>query len=399
MAVVYQPFLLEVLDNGTPVVIERGMGTFGDLHYYFQLVQWTFDGHLPYRDFWFEFPPVPIAIFSGIYALAQARGTVSYMTWATMTGLFFSAVDVGNLWLLRKLAFRLHGRAAGVVLPWGYAVLAAPVIFVWWTFEPVVVFAILLSLFWLLQKRESRSAFAVALGTLTKIVPILLLPTVWRFLPFRNAVRYTVLSTLVVGLVVGGLVVWGGEMAWASLAAQPQKASYQTVWALLDGNYHTGRFGDPESRFDAEAAAETLGNHPALPMWLRTLPFAGAGIFAFTRKMRHDERSIVAFFSLTLVLFFLWAQGWSPQWVLTLTPLLLLNFPDRTGILLCLVLAFASLVEYPGLFMRAGESGGEIAGNLLPTFAALIFLRTGVLLGIAVGLYRLLTSGVGREAA
>jgi hypothetical protein len=100
---------------------------------------------------------------------------------------------------------------------------------------------------------------------------------------------------------------------------------------------------------------------------------------------------VVAFFTLTLTLFFLWAQGWSPQWVLTLTPLILLNFPNKDGVLLCLVLGLISFVEFPVLFMRTGDTAGEVTGGLVVPYVALVLARTAILTGLATALYRRLT--------
>jgi hypothetical protein len=226
---------------------------------------------------------------------------------------------------------------------------------------------------------------------LAKYTPILVLPTVWRFYDRRRAAQYTLIVLLIVGLVFALMIAWGGRMAVGSLLAQFNKASYQSVWALIDGNMRTGSFVVPDMRFDAETAFQPYGNSSTIPAWLRLIPFAAVGLFIFSRRLRRDDRGVVAFFTITVVLFFLWAQGWSPQWVLTLTPLILLNFPDRNGVLVCLVLGTVSFVEYPALFMRTADTNGVIAGSLLPTYVMLIVVRTAVLIGLAVALYRLLT--------
>jgi uncharacterized membrane protein len=284
-----------------------------------------------------------------------------------------------------------------VALSWLYAVLVAPVIFPWWTFETMVVFFTLLALDWLLEGRDRQSASLTALGTLTKYTPILVLPTVWRFYDRRRAVQYTIIAVILVAVVLGALVAWGGRMAVASLLAQFNKASYQSVWALIDGNKRTGSFTGPETRFDADNAFEPYGNDPVIPPVVRLIPFAALGLYMFTRRLRQDDRGVVAFFTVTLVLFFLFVQGWSPQWILTLTPLILLNFPNREGVLVCLVLSLVSFVEYPVLFMRAGDTAGEIAGALVLPYVLVILMRTALLVGLVAALYSLMRRGVTDE--
>jgi hypothetical protein len=400
MGLVYQPYTFDLYEkDGTPTTVERGMSSFGDLRYYYRLALLSQAGKLPYHDYWYEFPPVSVLLFVGVYDLGRARGEMSYMSWATIIGLIMLAFDVGNLILLRWLGRRLHGRQAALALPWIYAVLAAPLIFPWWTFETLVVFLMLLALVWLLEGRENRSALVTVCGVLTKYTPILVLPTVWRFYDRRRAARYTLIVLLIVGLVFALMIAWGGRMAVGSLLAQFNKASYQSVWALIDGNMRTGSFVVPEMRFDAESAFQPYGNGPTIPAWLRLIPFAVVGLYIFTRRLRQDDRGVVAFFTITVVLFFLWAQGWSPQWVLTLSPLILLNFPDRNGVLLCLVLGTVSFVEYPALFMRTADTNGVIAGSLLPTYVMIIVVRTALLIGLVVALYRLLTRKEADEQA
>ncbi|MBN1678713.1 MAG: DUF2029 domain-containing protein [Anaerolineae bacterium] len=398
MAIVYQPYVFDLFEeNGDPTTIERGMSHFGDLRYYYQFAELVGDGDLPYRDFWHEFPPVWITLFSGVYSVMKTRGEVDFTGWATALGLIMLVFDVGNLLLLRRLARRLHGERVAMALPWIYAVLAAPLIFPWWTFETMVVFLMLLALAALLEGRDRRSAGLTVLGTLTKYTPVLILPTVWRFYERRRALEYTLITLVIVVLVLAGLVAWGGRMATASLLAQFNKASYQSVWALVDGNMRTGSFTGPETRFDADNAFEPYGNEPVIPWWLRLIPFAGLGLYIFTRRLRQDDRGVLAFFTVTLVLFFLWAQGWSPQWILTLTPLILLNFPTRDGVLVCLVLGLVSFVEYPALFMRTADAGGEITGALVMPYVLTITLRTLILAGLTAALFQRLTRGVAHD--
>ncbi len=400
LAFVYQPYTFDLYrDDGSPRTVQRGLSTFGDFQYFYQLAQLSDDGDWPYRDYWYEFPPVWSVIFIGLYRVMSIRGTVDYATWATMLGLLLIVVDVGNLILLRRLAQRLHGAGAAIALPWLYALLAGPLVFPWWNFEPLVVFLLLLALWWLLEGHTDRSALATVCGMLTKFLGVLVLPAVWRFRERAFALRYTALSLMLPALVFGGLLLWGGSLGRASLAAQAHKSSYQTVWALIDGNRATGHFASPDQRFDADTAYDPTGNAPVISAWLRIVPFAVLGGVVFVQTKRRDDLGLLAFVTVTLVLFFLWAQGWSPQWALTLTPLILLNYPHRVGVLLVLVLGFMSFVEYPVLFSRTGETGGAITDAQLSVFVLLILLRTGLLIGLAVALIRRLRGEDVFEAA
>lgn len=397
LAMVYQPYMFERYDaDGLYSPVERGLSAFGDFSYYFQLARLSDDGTLPFRDYWFEFPPVWPALFIGLYRLLALRGPVDYTVWATALGLLLLLVDVGNLIVLHRIARTLHGEQTALGIAWVYALLAAPLIFVWWTFEALVAFALLSAVLALVSDRLTRSAGAAIVGTLTKYVPVLIVPAVWRFYPWRQALRYTLIVLVMVAIALALLVAWSGELGLASLTAQFNKASYQSVWALLDGNYRTGNFVSPEMRRDPATARLVLGNPPVIPMWARLIPFVAFGGYVFVRPMRRDAQGVVAFVSLTVTLFFLWAQGWSPQWNVTLVPLILLSFPTRNGVLACLLLGGVSFLEYPVLFMQTGEAGGEIAGALLLPYVAAILMRTGLLVGVSVALYRRLLESSGQ---
>ena len=379
MLIVYQPILVDG--------IERGVSAGGDLSYYQALGAFSDDGRLPFRDYWSEFPPVWPVLYTTVYQLTKSGAEPNYSAFAGIMGLIMLAFDTGNLILLRRIGARLYGRDTGLALAWVYAVLLAPAVFLWWTFETMVCFSLLLAVWWLVRARDDRSAVAAAVGGLIKFVPLVVLGAVWRFRPWKVALRYTVIALGIFGLVYAGLIAWGGPMASASLVAQFSKSSYGTVWALIDGNTTTGIFGTLESRFDPASASVPLGNSAVIPAWARLIVFGGFGVYAFWRTRRRDDQGVVAFVMLTLLVFFLWSQGWSPQWLVLIVPLTLLNFPDRNGVLVLLLLSLIAFTEYPLLFIRTAESRGAIGGGLLLPFVALVLARTAILAGLAVALF------------
>jgi len=375
MVVVYIPFF----QSG----IERGMSAGGDYFTYFQLGALSDDGLLPFRSWWSEFPPIPS--FLNV-AMFQAFGR-DYTTFAMAFGVLMLAFDIGNLLLLRRIGTALHGVGVGAVLSWVYALLLAPAIFIWWNFEPMVAFFLLWGLAALIDKRDMRSAVVALIGTLAKFTPALLVGVVWRFRPVGKALRYS--AIVLGGFALVYLLLYSRYPAntLASLTAQFNKASYQTVWALLDGNYRTGNFGPVTDRLDAKNATRLEGNPPVVPSVVRLGMALAIGLVVFLTARRRDDRGLVAFMTLALLLFFLQAQGWSPQWLAQIAPLLLLCFPTRTGILGIVLLTGAVFIEYPFLFIRTGDAGGEITGALVTPFAVLIGVRTALLIGFCVALY------------
>lgn len=387
MIMVYQPIQLE---DGQ----ERGVTAGGDRQYHYALAELTADGNWPFVDWWSEFPPVWYLLTTGVY---QFQGeNVNYSGWATFLSLILIVFDVGNLILMRRIGAHLYGEVTGMALAWIYTITIAPMIFIWWNFETMVAFFLLLGLWWLLKKAHNRSAVATAIGVLTKFTPALLFGALFRFRNVRVSVRYVAIVGAIFAaayalLYINNAVNDGDPaMVTTSLTAQFGKASYQTVWALIDGNYITGNFGTVESHFDADAAGELYGEPAVIPSFVRLAVAGAIGLFVFLRTRRLDDRGLVAFVTITVLIFFLQAQGWSPQWLAQIIPLILLAFPTRNGVLITVVLSFLVFAEYPVLFIRTGDTGGEIAGPLVMPFAVLVISRTVILIGVCIALYQTL---------
>ena len=378
LMMIYQPLLVND--------VERGVTAGGDFLYYHQLGALSDDGLLPFRDWWSEFPPIPSFLLTLVYQLAGRND--NYAGFAVFFGLIMLACDVGNLALVRAIGKRLHGANTGMALAWVYALMIAPAVFIWWDFEPLVALFLLISVYWLLRGLDVLSAAAAAVGALVKFTPALVLGVVWRFRQQREALRSTGIVAVVFLVVYALLFVQNAAMTVPSLTAQFNKASYQTVWALLDGNYSTGNFGAASERLDPANAYVVQGNPSVTSGWLRLGVAAAIGAFIYARTRRFDDKGLVAFVTITLLIFFLQAQGWSPQWLVQIVPLVLLCFPTRDGVMTTVLLTLATFAEYPFLFLRTGDTGGVMTGSLVTPFVVLVLARTAILLGLCLALYR-----------
>lgn len=385
LAMAYEPMMI----NGA----ERGIGVQGDRLYHFLLSRLTEQGDWPFRDWWSEFPPVWYALTSTVYQLQGEN--VNYGAWSIILGAILLAFDTGNLILLRAIGTRLHGATTGMALAWIYALMLVPLVFTWWNFDVMVAFFLLLGLWYLLRGKETASALAAAVGALTKFVPALILGAVFRFRPVNHGIRYTVIVVGIFAAVYALLLIGNPnpEMALTSLTAQFGKASYQSVWALIDGNLSTGNFAAPGVdmvmvHYDPAGATTLYGNPPVIPGWLRLGIAALIGLFVYARTRRFDDRGLVAFVGITLLIFFLQSQGWSPQWLTQILPLILLTFPTRDGVLVCVILSLLAFTEYPFLFIRTGDTQGVISGPLLMPYIGVVVGRTIILVGVCIAFYR-----------
>ncbi|MDX1521635.1 MAG: glycosyltransferase family 87 protein [Anaerolineae bacterium] len=347
---------------------------YGDYQTYFNIAAFVSRGYWPYVDFWYEFPPIFPYLNILIYTLAGQQ-LKNYIVLLAVTLLI---VELGNLYLLYRLALALHGPATALQTAWIYAALFIPIFFWLGNFDALTTFFILLGVYALLKNRPVLLALALGLGVMIKIVPAFLIATVWRAKGWRPALIYAGTTLGICLVILGPFFLMNPATTVASLQAQASKSSYETVWALLDGNDTTGNFGPLSDRLEVAKATEPLHNPPRIPNWLRLIPFGLLGLFVLTRPVRRPPPAdALIFTSLTFVIFFLWSPGWSPQWQTFLIPLLLLALPQRRAVLFIIVLGFVNFLEWPVMLSRG-------LNELLPVT---ILTRTVILILLGVDLY------------
>jgi hypothetical protein len=351
---------------------------YGDYQHYFNLAAMTRQGYYPFIHYWYEFPPIFPYLNILVYTLAgqQLKNYIPILAFVLLLA------ECGNLYLLYRLTVRLYGPARGVKTAWIYIALFVPIFFWLGNFDALTTFFILLSLYSLIEAKNKMLGLALGLGTMVKFVPLLLLATVWRARGIKSTLIYAGVVVLISLLIFGPFALRSPELTLASLQAQAGKSSYQTVWALLDGNYTTGNFGPLDDHFDPAKATQPLNNPPLIPTWLTLIPFGLLGLFILIRPRSLSDPNLdaVIFTTLTFVIFFLWSQGWSPQWQSYLIPLLLLALPERRAVLFIIVLGFINFLEWPVILSRGMNSLIQLT----------IMVRTLIFILLAYELYGML---------
>jgi hypothetical protein len=344
---------------------------YGDYPYYYDLAQLVKQGRLPFLGYWVEYPPLFAYLCQGIYALT---GDV-YHSFATLLGLVMIAFETGNVVMVFRLTGHVRSREGALKLTWVYALLFAPAFVLWHNHDVISTFFLLWAADEFLRGRSSaqnsgayyRSALWVGLGAMVKYFPLLLLPIIWRFRrDWRQAVTYTVIVAVVCAVVIVPFAIASPTYALASLRAQLSKTSWQTVWALIDGNLGTGIFGAASQHVDPMVAVAQQGNPSRIPPIIPLIIFGALYLWLWTRfqiptpqknggqalKFQVSNLKFVAFAAATLVVFFLWSKGWSPQWLIMLIPFVLIALPLGRALLYILTLSFINLAEWPVLLSR-----------------------------------------------
>jgi hypothetical protein len=320
--------------------------TYGDLRHFHQLAQLAANGGgLPFVGHWIEFPPLFPFLSLGLNTLAGGSEHVYVYALAALMACF----DAANLYLLGRVLTHPQVGAETQGRVWCYfAFLALPAIG-WWTFEPLGVFWLLLTVVFVLESRPTAAGIAAGLGLLTKWLPGLGLLVAWTQWPRRRTALAGAIA-LVVGLLAWiPLLAFGGNAAWDSLRSQSAKPAWETPWALMDGSLGTGTFGEADARLMPLGPSDTLS---VVPRWI---PFALAGALGLilaARLRRSSPRAGIALLGVGLVLLFLASPGWSPQWLAYLVPVVLLSLPHPKGALYSIALTAVAVLEWPVLLSR-----------------------------------------------
>jgi hypothetical protein len=326
----------------------EALTSYSDYPYFYTLADLARQGYYPLLHYWYEYPPIFPCLSQAVYAV-----TSGYHAYATLLAVVMLIFEAGNLVLLYLIANKIHGKETSLKVAWMYSCLLVPVFFLWSGLDSLSLFFTLLPLWWLLQKRHALSAVALGLGLMTKYLPGILLASVWRFVRVRKALGYTLIVAVVTLAILLPFAIASPSYSLASLRSQASKSSWQTVWALIDGNYTTGLFGPVADHLDPAKAGLQLHKPSRIP-WFVTVPlFALIYLYLFSRPIDTDnKKALLSFTGMTLCLFFLWSKGWSPQWQMMLIPLILLVFPNRHGALYCIVLGLVNFLEWPVILSR-----------------------------------------------
>ena len=236
-----------------------GLLGFGDLRHFYNLAQMG----LPFIDYWVEFPPVFPFISYLLYMLAGIREHAYFY----MLVIILSIAQAVTIYVFIKLCGEIHQGMAAVWRIFLYTLISLGLSYGWWYFDPLAVLFTLLGIYFVVKGRDSLAGWALAAGILVKFFPLLVIPAVWRFREVKRALRITLIAIGISALMYLGLYLISPENTAASLGSQLNKGSWETVWALLDGNYNTGNFGPLHERLDAypgvQFAGQSRANIPA----------------------------------------------------------------------------------------------------------------------------------------
>jgi hypothetical protein len=338
---------------------------FGDQLNFFRLAQlpgW------PFLTYWVEFPPFFPFLSAGLYRLAGGTEQVYCYLFAAL----LTIADAGSLLIFWKLLKNIEEFQMARIKLVVYGVILCFFPYGWWYFDPIVVFFLLLSLWLSLANKPVLSGLSIAAGFLWKLFPVLALIPAWMTMKKKDFFLTAAITLTGIIVIFGLLWTVSPRVTVSSLSAQYAKGSWETVWALLDGNTGTGNFGPLTDRLDPTRAYLSSKNPAVIQPILPMIIVAFSGLILLVKVRNGTGRQKLALVGTAWVFLIIASPGWSPQWILYIIPLCLLVIPSGRAILTVILFICLSLAEWPLLFSR-----GRI--DLL---WIVILLRTIVMLGL-----------------
>ncbi len=368
---------------------------FSDRDFYFEWGRLTASGYRLYDNLWTVYPPLFPALMLAIFELSARipPWVDNRLFFNLLLGTALLVFETGNLVLIYRLARRLELPEA-IVPPLLYALFFAPVYTLLGWFESMPLFFMLLGLDLLLIRRWgwTGSAVAAALGFLTKLTPILLIPIAVRrsgaCLSLSAARRewfnrrssgnllrptlYVLIFTMTVIAVGYPIVRANLDLALSSFRIQSIRPPWQSLWAVLDGYFGFGLV-PLDMRNLAGLESSLWVSH--LPWTWITLAFVILYAWLYTRPYDWTQpRTPIAFTAVSVIWLFLYSKGWSPQfvvWILAFTVLLL---PTLRGVAIGIALTIANAVEANVFLILLPEQHWILWGTVIVRTILLILL-------------------------
>lgn len=326
-------------------LIPYGYYGIGDLSVY---REWTALPGWPYLDYWVEYPPLFPFLSEILFRMA---GEQSFL-YDFLVALVLAFAGSVILYLFQKITSRLYGDSAGQIRSLTLFGIMVVLPYTWW-YADVITLALMMAGIWsLLEKKDKLAGLWIGLGMLAKWFPVFLLPALFRYRPLKNLLLISGIAITIVSIVFGILFVVSPQMTRASLLTQTGRASWQTVWALIDRNLTTGAYLTTEQRLDPSQYLQITGNPAVIPPSLTLFVFGGIGVGLLLKRNRFDDLSLVAAIGITWSLFLLWSPGWSSQWVLYVIPLVLLTLSLPHALSWILGFVLINILEFPFLLGR-----------------------------------------------
>jgi hypothetical protein len=316
---------------------------------------------------------------------------------------------------------------------WIYAALFVPVYTLTGWFESYPLFFFLFSLYLLLRRRYWLSAFFTGVGVMVKLIPFILMPIAFQLIsryhylleiknkkleirkkevgskekelsrvPQDKTVaipksRYSLFIThysfpfdlpriaLYLAIFMATVVIialpfylMNPALILGSQQITTSRQPWETLWALIDGNYDYGVIPLDMRDLSWTPGASPPTRVPWLPV---TAAFGVVYLFFYTRPLHWAlAKNSLAFAGFTLSLFMLWSKGYSPQWLGWPLFFVVMLLPNIRGVTYAVILSLVNIIEANFFFIMFPQEHWLLAATVLIRTFLLVVLAVEFLL-------------------
>jgi len=396
---------------------------FASFHYPFAAL--SDSGFYPFIHYWLEYPPLFPYLSVGVYRLLallfEPQTAIHFKGYVLSLQVLMGLFDVGSAaliyWLVARAADRSRALFAAVVFLLSFLAGFAASGF----FDGMTVCLMLGALAAVLGGWPLLAGLALGLGVVTKILPIVLLPALIKFRKnSQNLVRMLASFVLTTGLLWGGFFLVDGSLAAMPVSANSTRPPWETVWAVLEGQYQFGYLipsGQDEqalpavpesavqavnalqihasgadadllrfrvlSRFSPDLSTYPKAGRPVL-YTIAGLGFLALFLFTWSKVPAAQSGKLLPYAGFLLMLMLIYSKGWSPQFAVLPATFILLCYPTLRGALVVVALMVINFLEMPIWlsYVRNLEGWGPAMLTLL------VLARTALFVGLAWRMFR-----------
>lgn len=337
----YWLFTITILHNNLNTPIRIFSDEF-DRFVYFQRGSWLPNDLVPFRDVLSEYPQVPTYLFGllRLVSLKDVDMAIAYWKFSAVFSMLMLICLVAIINILINILPNKKYLAYLLLLP-------APLYFTFNRFDVLPALLSLLAFQMIEQKRWNLAAFLLAIGTMTKWYPCLLLPVSFAYC-YRTEQRIhwqMVLIFLVTCLfIVLPTYIFGGMDAVLAPYRFHNQRSIETVSlpALVS------------NLLNAENSIQST----LMPLFfvLQLLP----AIFAIFFRINTHEK-LLYWYIIIICNFIIFARIYSPQWLLWVFPFFILSLKNKIDIGIAVFYGISNYIGFPITWDYFGKSSPQLA--------------------------------------
>jgi hypothetical protein len=376
---------------------------FGDVGLYAADAQRMLHGQVPYRDFFFEYPPGALAAFIVPALVSTAHYTLLFKILMTVLGAATLCIAAGVATSaglsLRRTALAL---AAMAIAP----LLLGPLFLDEYDLWPTLITC--LALLAVFRGRHSVGAGLLGLGTATKVFPIVIVPAavvwIYRRSGRRAAVRFLTVAIAVAAALYLAFAALGPGGVWYSIQIQARRGLQKESLgsALLFVLDQLGLYKAHIAEGNAQWTELTGTSGDALAAVGSLCQVAAAvGVAVLATRRRPEPRTLLYAAAAAVAGFVAFGKVFSPQYLIWLVPLVALagGLAENAMLGVALVLTRLWFLRIVTPFDLDGEIWLVVARDVLVVGVFALLVRRLKRLPFAEPLRELRTAPRGADSA